>query len=434
MIRVRRGVERGHFDHGWLDTYHTFSFSRYFDAEQMGFRALRVINEDRIAPGQGFGTHGHRDMEIVTYVLEGALAHRDSLGSGGVLGPGELQRMTAGTGITHSEFNASETEPIHLYQIWLLPEREGLNPSYEQKTFPEAERRNRLRVVASPDGEDGSLIIRQDARLFLASIDAGTEITHRLDRQRHGWLQVLRGAVALSGKTLASGDGAAISDEPGVQVPGRRTFRSLVVRAVLRRSQATLDRVFLRRMPARCAYPGDSRFAIPDSRVIAHLESRMANPDSLRPDRRIRADLRTIPAPCAQLGILDSGFPIPFSSGTRIPDSEFRIPNSGIPNLESRIPNLESRIPNLESGIPNLESRISNPKSRIPNLESGIPNLESQISNLESRISSPESRILESRFSNPESRISNLESGISNLESGIPNPFLVATEGRARFP
>ena len=218
MIRVRRAAERGHFDHGWLDTHHTFSFSRYYDPQHMGFRALRVINEDWIAPGRGFGTHGHRDMEIVTYVLEGGLAHRDSVGSGGVLGPGELQRMTAGTGITHSEFNSSETEPVHLYQIWLLPEREGLKPSYEQKAFPDHERRNRLRVVASPDGDDGSLTIRQDARLLLGSFDAGVEVTHGLDRDRHAWLQVLRGEIALNGNVLANGDGAALSDESGMQI------------------------------------------------------------------------------------------------------------------------------------------------------------------------------------------------------------------------
>ncbi len=218
MIRVRRAVERGHFDHGWLDTYHTFSFSRYYDPEHMGFRALRVINEDRIAPGQGFGTHGHRDMEIVTYVLEGAVAHRDSLGSGGVIGPGELQRMTAGSGITHSEFNASETEPVHLYQIWLLPEREGLKPSYEQKAYPAQERLNRLRLVASPGGEDGSLTIRQDARLLLGSFEAGHEIAHSLDPHRHAWLQVLRGAITLNGNVLEGGDGAALTGESGLKV------------------------------------------------------------------------------------------------------------------------------------------------------------------------------------------------------------------------
>jgi redox-sensitive bicupin YhaK (pirin superfamily) len=213
VIRVRRGVDRGHFDHGWLDTFHTFSFSRYHDPRNMGFRTLRVINEDRIAAGQGFGTHGHRDMEIVTYVLEGALAHRDSLGSGDVLGPGELQRMTAGTGITHSEYNASESDPVHLYQIWLLPEREGLKPSYEQKAFPEAGRRNRLQLVASPSGEDSSLTIRQDARLYLASLDAGREVTRELNPDRHTWVQVLRGEASLNGNTLLGGDGAALSDE-----------------------------------------------------------------------------------------------------------------------------------------------------------------------------------------------------------------------------
>jgi redox-sensitive bicupin YhaK (pirin superfamily) len=213
VVRVLRSADRGHFDHGWLDTFHTFSFSRYFDPRNMGFRSLRVINEDRIAAGQGFGTHGHHDMEIVTYVLEGAIAHRDSLGSGGVLGPGELQRMTAGTGITHSEFNASESDPVHLYQIWLLPERAGLKPSYEQKTFPESERRNRLRLVASPGGEDGALTIGQDARLYLASLDAGSEVTRELGPDRHGWVQVLRGEVSLNGDTLLGGDGAALSDE-----------------------------------------------------------------------------------------------------------------------------------------------------------------------------------------------------------------------------
>src|SRR3954454_7983784 len=166
MIRVRTSSERGHFDHGWLDTYHTFSFARYYDPRQMGFRSLRVINEARVAPGRGFGSHPHEDMEIVTYVLQGALEHRDSLGTGSVIRPGELQRMSAGTGITHSEANPSATEPVHLYQIWLLPDREGREPSYEQRAFPEEKRRDRLRLVASPDGADGSLTIGQDARLF----------------------------------------------------------------------------------------------------------------------------------------------------------------------------------------------------------------------------------------------------------------------------
>jgi redox-sensitive bicupin YhaK (pirin superfamily) len=218
MIRVRRSSERGHFDHGWLDTYHTFSFSRYYDPRHMGFRALRVINEDRVAPGTGFGTHPHEDMEIVTYVLDGALAHRDSLGTGSTIRPGELQRMTAGTGIRHSEFNPSESEPVHLYQIWLLPERDGLEPSYDQRAFPEAERHNRLRLVASPDGHDGSLTIRQDARLYLASLDEGRGVAHELRRGRHAWLQVLRGGVGLNGRSLTAGDGAAVGDESSLAI------------------------------------------------------------------------------------------------------------------------------------------------------------------------------------------------------------------------
>ena len=214
MIRVRRSSERGHFDHGWLDTYHTFSFSRYYDPGFMGFRSLRVINEDVIHPGRGFGTHGHEDMEIVTLVLDGELAHRDSLGTGSTIRPGELQRMTAGSGITHSEFNPSATDPVHLYQIWLLPERNGLPPSYDQKAFPEEDRRNRLRLVASPDGEEGSLSSRQDARLYLSALDEGREVSYNIAPGRHAWLQVLRGRVALNGESLSAGDGAAVGDEP----------------------------------------------------------------------------------------------------------------------------------------------------------------------------------------------------------------------------
>jgi redox-sensitive bicupin YhaK (pirin superfamily) len=218
MIRVRRASERGHFDHGWLDTSHTFSFARYYDPRHMGFRALRVINEDRVAPGRGFGAHPHEDMEIVTYVLSGALEHRDSLGTAGTIRPGELQRMTAGTGIVHSEFNPSDAVPVHLYQIWLEPEREGLEPSYEQRAFPEAERRNRLRLVASPDGHDGSLAIRQDARLYLATLDGGREVRHELSPGRHAWLQVLRGGVDLNGSPMTAGDGAAVGDEPALAI------------------------------------------------------------------------------------------------------------------------------------------------------------------------------------------------------------------------
>ncbi|MCI0357421.1 MAG: pirin family protein [Planctomycetaceae bacterium] len=218
MITIRRSQDRGHFNHGWLDTYHTFSFADYYEEAQMGFRALRVMNEDRVAPGMGFGMHGHRDMEIVTYVLSGALQHKDSLGHGEVLRPGELQRMSAGRGIRHSEFNPSATEPVHLYQIWLLPRETGLSPSYEQKAFAESQRHNRLRLVASPTGDDGSLTIEQDARLYLATLDAGALVTHALTAGRHAWLQVLRGSVDLSGTPLATSDGAAISDETQVAI------------------------------------------------------------------------------------------------------------------------------------------------------------------------------------------------------------------------
>jgi len=218
MIRIRRSHERGHANHGWLDTYHTFSFSTYQDPEHMQFRSLRVMNEDVVAPGQGFGTHPHHDMEIVTYVLSGALEHKDSMGNGEVLRPGEFQRMSAGTGITHSEFNPSADAPVHLYQIWLLPDRQGIEPSYEQKRFPEEERHNRLRLVASPDAAEGSLLIHQDTRISLASIEAGQQVAHGLEAGRHAWLQVLRGNVALNGHGLTTSDGAAVSDESALTV------------------------------------------------------------------------------------------------------------------------------------------------------------------------------------------------------------------------
>lgn len=220
MIQVRNAKDRGHANHGWLDTYHTFSFSTYYDPDHVRFRSLRVMNEDIVAPGRGFGTHPHNDMEIVTYVLEGALEHKDSMGNGEVLRPGEFQRMSAGTGITHSEFNPSATEPVHLYQIWLFPERKGIEPSYEQKRFPELGRRNQLQLVASRNAENGSLLIHQDARISLAQIDAGKEILQELPAGRFAWLQVLRGAVALNDVPLNTSDGAAVSDE-----------RSLTIRA-----------------------------------------------------------------------------------------------------------------------------------------------------------------------------------------------------------
>jgi redox-sensitive bicupin YhaK (pirin superfamily) len=218
MIRVRKSTERGYFDHGWLKTHHTFSFSRYHDPRHVRFRTLRVMNEDWIEPGREFGAHPHENMEILTYVLEGALAHRDSLGNGGVIRAGEMQRMSAGTGITHSEANPSETEPVHLYQIWLFPDRDGHEPSYEQTAFPEAERLNRLRLVASPDGEDGSLTIHQDARLYLGALEPGQSVRHTIAEGRHVWLQVARGEVLLNGVTLGEGDGAAVSDESSLSI------------------------------------------------------------------------------------------------------------------------------------------------------------------------------------------------------------------------
>jgi len=218
MIRIRKAAERGHANHGWLDTFHTFSFADYHDPAQMGFRALRVINEDRVAPGQGFGMHGHRDMEIVTYVLSGALEHQDSLGNGEVLRPGEFQRMSAGTGIRHSEFNPSASEPVHLYQIWLLPREQGVRPSYEQKAFAADERQGRLRLVASPDAADGSLAIQQDARIYLATLAAGDAVEHPLAAGRFGWLQVLRGSVSVNGSQANTSDGVAIGDEPSVTI------------------------------------------------------------------------------------------------------------------------------------------------------------------------------------------------------------------------
>lgn len=220
MIRIRKAEERGHFDHGWLDTYHTFSFADYYDPQFMGFRSLRVINEDKVKPGRGFGTHSHRDMEIVTYVLEGALEHRDSMGTGSIIRPGEVQRMSAGTGVLHSEINPSRDQPVHLLQIWILPERRSLKPEYEQKTFPAEERKGKLRLVASRDGKDGSLTIHQDAKLFAGTLTDGQTITYDIAPGRYGWLQVARGEVDVNGQKLRAGDGAAIEDERKLALRG----------------------------------------------------------------------------------------------------------------------------------------------------------------------------------------------------------------------
>lgn len=229
MVHIRRSVARGHFDHGWLDTHHTFSFADYVDPRHVGFRALRVLNEDRVAPGAGFGMHPHRDMEIVTYVLEGELTHRDSMGHQGVIRAGELQRITAGTGIEHSEFNASTTEPVHFYQIWLRPERSGLEPSYEHKVFPDPQPPAMWRLAASPDGRDGSLTIRQDARIALARLDSGDLLPFTVDPGRHLWIQVLRGAVSLGDADLSAGDGVAISDESAVALVARTATEVLLL-------------------------------------------------------------------------------------------------------------------------------------------------------------------------------------------------------------
>src|ERR1700731_3186539 len=206
MIVKRPAAERGHFDHGWLDPSHPFSFSDYHDPSHMGFRSLRVINEDRVAPGEGFPTHSHRDMEIITYILEGALEHKDSLGTGSIIRPGDGQRMSAGRGIRHSEMNPSATESAHLLQIWIMPDRSGHEPSYEQKTFPDAEKRGKLRLIAGPDGKDGSVTIHQDARLYVTLLSPGQEVIHKLAKGRPAWLQVAKGAVELNGKALKQGD------------------------------------------------------------------------------------------------------------------------------------------------------------------------------------------------------------------------------------
>jgi redox-sensitive bicupin YhaK (pirin superfamily) len=221
VITVRRSEERGHFDHGWLDTRHTFSFGDYRDPEHMGFRALRVINEDRVKPGQGFGRHGHRDMEILSYVLAGTLAHRDSTGGEGSLAPGEVQRMSAGSGVTHSEFNGSRDQEVHFLQIWLLPDRTGHAPSYEQRTYPDAERRGRLRLVASPDGADASTTVHQDARVYASLLGAGEQVEHALAPGRHAWVQMARGEAEVNGVRLAAGDGAAISGERVLSIVGK---------------------------------------------------------------------------------------------------------------------------------------------------------------------------------------------------------------------
>jgi hypothetical protein len=214
MITIRRAAERGHVDHGWLDTYHSFSFADYYDQRHMGWGPLRVINEDRVGPGEGFPPHAHRDMEIITYVLEGALEHKDSIGTGSVIRPGDVQRMSAGTGVRHSEYNHSAREPVHLLQIWIEPARRGIAPSYEQTSFTANDTRGRLRVIAAADGRDGAVTIQQDATVYATVLAPGEQVAHTLAPGRRAWLQVARGAVRLNGQRLEQGDGAAVTGEP----------------------------------------------------------------------------------------------------------------------------------------------------------------------------------------------------------------------------
>jgi redox-sensitive bicupin YhaK (pirin superfamily) len=228
MISIRRSGDRGHRNYGWLDTFHTFSFNDYRDPAFMGFRSLRVINEDRVAPGEGFGTHPHRDMEIITYVLSGALAHRDSMGTGSTIRPGDVQRMSAGSGVTHSEFNGGADEPVHFLQIWLLPDRQGIPPSYEQKAFSEGEKEGRLRLIASRDGREGSVTIHQDADLYGTVVGRDESVTASLRPGRHAWVQVARGSVTLNGVELAAGDGARVSGEEAMTLKGLEPAEVLV--------------------------------------------------------------------------------------------------------------------------------------------------------------------------------------------------------------
>jgi redox-sensitive bicupin YhaK (pirin superfamily) len=221
VIQIRRGNERGHANLGWLDTYHTFSFDTYYDPQFMGFRHLRVINEDRVAPGRGFPTHPHRDMEIITYILEGALQHRDSMGTGSVIRAGEIQRMSAGTGVTHSEQNASTTEPVHLLQIWILPEKKGIAPGYEQTKFERPELEGRLTLVGSNNPSGHAVTIHQNVQLYASILPAGKSVTHTLAPGRHAWLQVARGKADVGGRELSAGDGAAITEETAVAIAAK---------------------------------------------------------------------------------------------------------------------------------------------------------------------------------------------------------------------
>jgi len=228
MLTIRKAEERGHANHGWLDTYHTFSFADYQDPREMGFGPLRVINDDTVKPGQGFGTHGHRDMEIITYVLEGALEHKDSMGNGSIIRPGNVQRMSAGTGVRHSEFNPSRDEGVHFLQIWIEPNRTGVQPGYEEKQFGPAEKKGQLRLIASPDGREGSVTIHQDATVHASMLDARDAVTHHLAPGRHAYIHVARGALKINGTPLKGGDGVKIEKESAIELKDAREAEVLL--------------------------------------------------------------------------------------------------------------------------------------------------------------------------------------------------------------
>jgi quercetin 2,3-dioxygenase len=228
MITIRKAEERGHFNHGWLDTYHTFSFDQYYDPAHMHFRTLRVINEDRVAGAQGFPMHSHRDMEIITYILAGALEHRDSMGNGSVIRPGDVQRMTAGTGVSHSEFNPSQTESCHLLQIWIMPNARNLTPGYEQKAFGVEQRKQKLCLIASADGAGESVTINQDARVYASLLDEGQSVAHTLAPGRSAWLQVAQGSLSLNGNRLKAGDGAGITEESRIEISAEQNSEFLL--------------------------------------------------------------------------------------------------------------------------------------------------------------------------------------------------------------
>ena len=229
MITIRPANERGIANFGWLESRHTFSFGNYYDPAHMGFATLRVINEDKVAPGGGFGTHGHRDMEIISYVLEGGLEHKDSIGNGSIIRPGDVQRMSAGTGILHSEFNASPTDPVHFLQIWILPDTRGLKPSYEQKNFSQAEKKGKLKLVGSRDGKDHSIIIHQDVDLYAVSLGDEEKVTHNIAQNRSLWVQVVKGAVLLNSQPLSAGDGAAITQSTNIAIAGKMDDTEVLV-------------------------------------------------------------------------------------------------------------------------------------------------------------------------------------------------------------